>query len=272
MGLFDRALRPQVPRGVHGVRVMFSTIVHEHEIGREEDEPRERVRSRVIKIVLFPVLTKNGGLETRRERTVLREIVDVALSGWKRSGVVIPGEDDDVLKVAVELGAPSRFRGVVRIAGEPTVAQVADRQGEVRARLVQQPQGRSKASPCPEVTGRRELESRGSAFGRGDGEPCRGREDYRGEDDAPCSPPIPQRTPLPAVLASPDCICAFRATLRTNAHPKAGRFQAPGRATDGIRGKWAFGSSIRPLPFCTDEGWTRFVAERRSRATVRTRT
>src|SRR5256886_9801018 len=189
---------------------MVPTIAPEPEPRREEEEPRGPVRSRVVKVVLFPVLPKNGGLETLRERTVFREIVDVALSGWKRSRIVIPGEDDDVLIVAVELGAPSRFRGVVGIPGEPTVAQVADRQGEVRARLVQQPQGRSKAGPRPEVTGRRELESRGSAFGRGDGEPCGGRENRRGEDDAPCSPPIPLPTPLPAVLASPGCICAFR--------------------------------------------------------------
>src|SRR5213596_3520503 len=69
---------------------MFSIVDHIHEIGREEDEPRKRVRPRIIEVVLFPVHPENRSAEARREGTVLREIVDAAFSRRKRSCVVVP--------------------------------------------------------------------------------------------------------------------------------------------------------------------------------------
>src|SRR2546427_3551243 len=200
---------------------MFSAIVDELEIGRKEDEPRERVHSRVIEIVLFPVITKNRRVEGRREGTILREIVDVALSGWIIPGVVIPREDGDVREVSVEFCAPSVFRRVVRVSGEPTVAQVADGQGEVRARRVQDAQGFSKASPSAKVARDGELESVRIGPRRGHGEPSAYGDEHRHEHDAPCSPRTPQRRPPPALLASLDSISAFRATLSTRAHTAA---------------------------------------------------
>src|SRR6266550_7570303 len=200
---------------------MFSIIDHINEIGREEDEPRERVRPRIIEVVLFPVLPENRSAEARREGTVFREIVDAAFSRRKRSGVVIPREDDHVGKVLVELGAPSPFRCVGRVPGEPTVAQVADGQGEVRARCVQDSQSGSKTIPSAEIARGRELESVRIGSGRGDPEPDAHGDEYYPEDDAPCSVCTPQRRPPPALLACPDCICAFRATVSTRAHTAA---------------------------------------------------
>src|SRR6266566_6288047 len=243
---------------------MFSIVDNEDEIGRQEDEPRERVLLRVIEIVLFPVFTKNDGVECRREWTVLREIVDVALSGWKRPGVVIPREDGDVRKVSMELGAPSRFRRVVRISGEPTVAQVADGQGEVRARRVQGSQGISKASPSTKVARDGELESvRIGCPRRGYRGPSAHGDEHRHEDDAPCSPRTPQGRPPPALLARPDRISAFRATLSTRAHTAAS-LDRPARPNQPGYGNCAnprLGPLEAPLRFCSEDGWTRFIAD-----------
>src|SRR5205807_9017900 len=198
-----------------------SVIDDVHEIGREEDEPRKRVRSREIEVVLFPVLPENRSPEARREGTVFREIVDAALSWRIRSGVVIPREDDHVGKVVVELGAPSPFRRVGRVPGEPTVAQVADGQGEVRGRCVQNSQSGSKTIPSGEIARGRELESVRIGSRRGHRKPGAHGDEYHYEDDAPCSVCTRQRRSLPALLACRDCISAFRATVSTRAHTAA---------------------------------------------------
>src|SRR6266566_611437 len=242
---------------------MFSIVDHEPEIGRQEDEPRERLRSWVIEKVLFPVITKNHCVERRREWTVLREIVDVALSGWKIPGVVIPREDGDVRKVSMELGAPSPFRRVGQVSGEPAVAQVADGQGEVRARRVQGSQGISKASPGAKVARDGELESVRIGPRRGHGGPSAHGDEHRHEDDAPCSPRTPQRRPPPALLARPDRISAFRATLSTRAHTAAS-LDRPARPNQPGYGNCAnprLGPPEAPLRFCSEDGWTRFIAD-----------
>src|SRR5205809_6272060 len=218
---------------------MFSVIDHIHEIGREEDEPRERVRPGIIEVVLFPVHPENRSAEARREGTVLREIVDAAFSRRKRSRVVIPREDDDVRKVPVELGAPSRLRRVVRVPGEPTGAQRANGQGEGLGRRVQDAQGLSKADPSPEVARGGELESVRVGSRRGHWSPSAHGDEYHHEDDAPCSVCTPQRRPPPALQACPDCISAFRATVSTTAHTAARRDRTESPpASPWARGRW----------------------------------